>query len=114
MTRRDKMKARHLWPYLLLLFIALAALVYLKFPNPSRAFPMNPYGPTAGTTTIHPQLVKWADEFALEGSRRMADRKPLPAIVNYSAAILILPYADITEPRRRAYEKQWRRAWTFW
>ena len=54
--------------------------------------------------------VKKADEAALRGSQLMADGDYQGAIDQYRAALDLLPDAPMTEPRRRAYIKQFSRA----
>jgi general secretion pathway protein D len=54
--------------------------------------------------------VKRADEAALRGSQLMADGDYQGAIDQYRAALDLLPDAPMTEPRRRAYIKQFSRA----
>lgn len=54
--------------------------------------------------------VKQADEAALRGSQLMADGDYQGAIDQYRAALDLLPDAPMTEPRRRAYIKQFARA----
>lgn len=54
--------------------------------------------------------VKKADETALRGSKLMADGDNQGAIDHYRAALDLLPDAPMTEPRRRAYAKQFSRA----
>lgn len=56
------------------------------------------------------ERVKKADEAALRGSQLMADGDYQGAIDQYRAALDLLPDAPITEPRRRAYIKQFARA----
>ncbi|HRQ87909.1 MAG TPA: type II and III secretion system protein [Bacteroidia bacterium] len=54
--------------------------------------------------------VKKADEAALRGSQLMADGDYQGAIDQYHQALDLLPDAPMTEPRRRAYIKQFSRA----
>ena len=54
--------------------------------------------------------VKKADEAALRGSQLMADGDYQGAIEQYRNALDLLPDAPMTEPRRRAYIKQFSRA----
>lgn len=54
--------------------------------------------------------VKKADEAALRGSQLMADGDYQGAIDQYRAALDLLPDAPMTEPRRKAYIKQFSRA----
>src|SRR5690606_27999017 len=54
--------------------------------------------------------VKKADEAALRGSQLMADGDYQGAIDQYRAALDLLPDAPMTEPRRRAYVRQFSRA----
>ena len=56
------------------------------------------------------ERVKKADEAALRGSQLMADGDYQGAIDQYRAALDFLPDAPMTEPRRRAYIKQYARA----
>lgn len=56
------------------------------------------------------ERVKKADEAALRGSQLMADGDYQGAIDQYRAALDLLPDAPMTEPRRRAYIKQYARA----
>jgi general secretion pathway protein D len=56
------------------------------------------------------ERVKKADEAALRGSQLMADGDYQGAIDQYRAALDLLPEAPMTEPRRRAYIKQFSRA----
>ena len=56
------------------------------------------------------ERVKQADEAALRGSQLMADGDYQGAIDQYRAALDLLPEAPMTEPRRRAYIKQFSRA----
>ncbi|MCG8599981.1 MAG: type II and III secretion system protein [Verrucomicrobiales bacterium] len=56
------------------------------------------------------ERVKKADEAALRGSQLMADGEYQGAIDQYRAALDLLPDAPMTEPRRRAYIKQYARA----
>ncbi|MEX2579595.1 MAG: Amuc_1098 family type IV pilus outer membrane protein [Verrucomicrobiales bacterium] len=56
------------------------------------------------------ERVKKADEAALRGSQLMADGDYQGAIDQYRAALDLLPEAPMTEPRRRAYIKQFARA----
>lgn len=56
------------------------------------------------------ERVKKADEAALRGSQLMADGDYQGAIDQYRAALDLLPDAPMTEPRRRAYVKQFARA----
>ncbi|MDF1859252.1 MAG: type II and III secretion system protein [Verrucomicrobiales bacterium] len=56
------------------------------------------------------ERVKKADEAALRGSQLMADGDYQGAIDQYRAALDLLPDAPMTEPRRRAYIKQFARA----
>lgn len=56
------------------------------------------------------ERVKKADEAALRGSQLMADGDYQGAIDQYRAALDLLPDAPMTEPRRRAYIKQFSRA----
>lgn len=56
--------------------------------------------------------VRLADEAALRGSQLMADGDYQGAIDQYRAALDLLPDAPMTEPRRRAYVKQFSRAST--
>ena len=56
------------------------------------------------------ERVKKADEAALRGSQLMADGDYEGAIEQYRAALDLLPDAPMTEPRRRAYIKQFARA----
>ena len=54
--------------------------------------------------------VKKADEAALRGSQLMADGDYQGAIDQYRASLDLLPDAPMTEPRRRAYVKEFSRA----
>lgn len=54
--------------------------------------------------------VKKADEAALRGSQLMADGDYQGAIDQYRATLDLLPEAPMTDPRRRAYVKQFSRA----
>ncbi|MEC5126271.1 Amuc_1098 family type IV pilus outer membrane protein [Verrucomicrobiales bacterium BCK34] len=56
------------------------------------------------------ERVKKADEAALRGSQLMADGDYQGAIDQYRNALDLLPDAPMTEPRRRAYIKQFARA----
>ena len=74
------------------------------------------YGSGGGTPSIATNYVirlqepvKKADEAALRGSQLMADGDYQGAIDQYRAALDLLPNAPMTEPRRRAYVKQYAR-----
>lgn len=56
------------------------------------------------------ERTKKADEAALRGSKLMASHDFQGAIDQYRAALDLLPDAPMTEPRRRAYVKQYARA----
>ncbi len=75
------------------------------------------YGGSSGVPAIATNYVirlqenvKKADEAALRGSQLMADGDYQGAIDQYRAALDLLPDAPMTEPRRRAYIKQFSRA----
>ncbi|MEM7698775.1 MAG: hypothetical protein AAF236_10260, partial [Verrucomicrobiota bacterium] len=58
------------------------------------------------------ERVKKADEAALRGSQLMADGDYQGSLDQYRAALDLLPEAPMTEPRRRAYTKQFARTST--
>jgi len=91
-------------------FILLSG-VEMAFAGPSG------YGSGGGVPSIATnyvvrlqERVKQADEAALRGSQLMADGDYQGAIDQYRAALDLLPEAPMTEPRRRAYIKQFARA----
>lgn len=90
-------------------------------PGPPAAVPIeatpdesvtNPPVPAIATSYLVKlqENVKKADETALRGSKLMADGDHQGAIDHYRAALDLLPDAPMTEPRRRAYVKQFSRA----
>lgn len=90
-------------------------------PGPPAAVPIeatpdesvtNPPVPAIATSYLVKlqENVKKADETALRGSKLMADGDHQGAIDHYRAALDLLPDAPMTEPRRRAYAKQFSRA----
>lgn len=118
LERDDFMKKRGLTAFFPLplvggLFSGMAALMAL----PTQAGPGGYGGEGGGVPGIATNYVirlqenvKKADEAALRGSQLMADGDYQGAIDQYRAALDLLPDAPMTEPRRRAYIKQFSRA----
>ena len=113
----------------ILMAVVVAAAVMLAFVSilffkPDTSSPSKDEGsPTVAAAKVTPpieplptetiqlqKLVKKADETALRGSQLMAEGDYQGTIDHYRNALSLLPEAPITEPRRRAYSKQFSRA----